>query len=228
MSSIFQASYPFQTLLNLITMQQNNSMKLNNNKSVYKTFCKVCQDSGKTEKEYTNHNVRDLKGKTVCPVLLAQECRNCYKHGHTVKYCPLIKAETKSAAKKPYQEPIKAAQPKSKNVFMLLESDSEEEIVEEVEEVNDFPVLKQQQPVQLKTEPLNYSRLINMTETQTKEAAAIKAEIKTPLAKPVFQSQKGKLNWATAESDSEGDEEEEDYYPIVKKQQQVQKDMSAW
>ena len=207
----------------------NNSTKLTNNKSSgYKTFCKVCQDAGKTEKEYTNHNVRDLKGKTVCPVLLAQECRNCYKHGHTVKYCPLIKAETKSAAKKPYQEPIKAAQPISKNVFMLLESDSEEE-VEEVEEVNDFPLLKQPQPQQQsKAQPLNYSRLINLTEEQTKEAAVIKAEIKTPLPKPVFQSQKGKLNWATAESDSEGDEEDEDYYPIVKKQQQIQQDMSAW
>ena len=209
----------------------NNSTKLNNKSSVYKTFCKVCQDAGKTEKEYTNHNVRDLKGKTVCPVLLAQECRNCYKKGHTVKYCPLIKAETKAAAKKPYEEQVKVQQPKSKNVFMLLESDSEEEEVEEIEQLKEFPVLKQQQqPAQLKAEPLNYSRLINMTESQTKEAAAIKAEIKTPLPKPVFQSQKGKLNWATAESDSEGDEEEEDYYPIVKKQpqQQIQKDLSAW
>ena len=209
----------------------NNSTKLNTSKtSVYKTFCKVCQDAGKTDKEYTNHNVRDRTGKTVCPVLLAQECRNCYKKGHTVKYCPL----TKVAEKKPYEAPVKAQQPKSKNVFMLLESDSEEDEVEEV--VNEFPVLQQQEikeTKQPKAEPLNYSRLINMTEEQTKEAtvaAAIKkAEIKV-LPKIVFQSQKGKLNWATAESDSEGDEEEEDYYPpVVKKQQpKVQEDLSAW
>jgi hypothetical protein len=202
-------------------MQQNNSTKLNNKSSVYKTFCKVCQDAGKTEKEYTNHNVRDLKGKTVCPVLLAQECRNCYKKGHTVKYCPLVKA---AAYKKPYEEPVKAAQPKSKNVFMLLESDSEDE--DEVEEpVNEFPVLNQQEIKETKAQPLNYSRLINMTEQETKEVVIKKAEIKLPVLKPLVQ--KGKLNWATAESDSEGDEEEEDYYPVAKKQQ-VKEDLSAW
>jgi hypothetical protein len=203
--------------------QANNSTKLNNSKtSVYKTFCKVCQDAGKTDKEYTNHNVRDRTGKTVCPVLLAQECRNCYKHGHTVKYCPLTKKATEY--KKPYEAPVKAQQPKSKNVFMLLESDSEEE----VEPVNEFPTLKQVQvQIQPKVEPLNYSRLINMTEEQTKEAVIKKAEIKAlPLPKPV---QKGKLDWANAESDSEGDEEEEDYYPVAKKQQpKVQEDGSAW
>jgi hypothetical protein len=203
--------------------QTNNSTKLNNSKtSVYKTFCKVCQDAGKTDKEYTNHNVRDRTGKTVCPVLLAQECRNCYKHGHTVKYCPLTKKATEY--KKPYEAPVKAQQPKSKNVFMLLESDSEEE----VEPVNEFPTLKQAQvQIQPKVEPLNSSRLINMTEEQTKEAVIKKAEIKAlPLPKPV---QKGKLDWANAESDSEGDEEEEDYYPVAKKQQpKVQEDGSAW
>ena len=208
--------------------QSNNSTKLNNNKSSgYKTFCKVCQDSGKTEKEYTNHNVRDLKGKTVCPVLLAQECRNCYKHGHTFKYCPLIKAETKAANKKPYEEPVKPQQPKSKNVFMLLESDSEEEVEEEVTE---FPVLQQ---VQAKAQPLNYSRIINLTEEKTKEEVKVlpKATVALPkvtvfLPRIPFQSQKGKLDWATAESDSEGDEEEEDYYPVAK--QQVKQDLSAW
>ena len=201
--------------------QTNNSTKLNNSKtSVYKTFCKVCQDAGKTDKEYTNHNVRDRTGKTVCPVLLAQECRNCYKKGHTVKYCPLTKKATEY--KKPYEAPVKAAQPKSKNVFMLLESDSEDEVEQIQEPVNEFPVLKQVQP---KTEPLNYSRLINMTEQQIKPEVK-KAEIKV-LPKVV---QKGKLNWATAESDSEGDEEEEDYYPPVAKKQQpkAQEDLSAW
>jgi hypothetical protein len=202
----------------------NNSTKLNNNKSGYKTFCKVCQDSGKTEKEYTNHNVRDVKGKTVCPVLLAQECRNCYKHGHTFKYCPLVKAETKAVNKKPYEEPVKVVQKKSKNVFMLLDSDSESD--NEVEEVvNEFPVLNQQETKQEK-QPLNYSRLINMPEQQIKtevKKELVKAEIKVlPLPKLV---QRGKLDWATAESDSEGDEDEEDYYPV---KQQVKEDMSAW
>ena len=205
----------------------NNSTKLNNNKSSgYKTFCKVCQDAGKTEKEYTNHNVRDLKGKTVCPVLLAQECRNCYKHGHTFKYCPLVKAETKAVNKKPYEEPVKHVQTKSKNVFMLLESDSDSE-----EEENDFPVLQQQQhQAKQEKQPLNYSRIINLTEEKTKEAATValpKATVFMP--RVPYQSQKGKLDWATAESDSEGDEEEdeeEEYYSV--QNQQVKEDLSGW
>jgi hypothetical protein len=209
----------------------NNSTKLNNNKSGYKTFCKVCQDSGKTEKEYTNHNVRDIKGKTVCPVLLAQECRNCYKHGHTFKYCPLIKSETKAAAKKPYEEQqVKTVQSKPKNVFMLLESDSESE------EEKDFPVLQEQQQSKQEKQPLNYSRLINLTEEQVKKEEVKvlpKATVFIPKAtvfipKATYQSQKGKLDWATAESDSEGDEEEEEeeYYPV--NQQQVKQDLSGW
>lgn len=214
----------------------NNSIKLNNKSSVYKTFCKVCQDAGKTDKEYTNHNVRDRTGKTVCPTLLAQECRNCYKHGHTVKYCPLIKAETKAVNKKPYEQQVKAEQPKSKNVFMLLESDSESdnEVEEEQSKETEFPVLQQQQQ-KPKAQPLNYSRIINLTEEQTKEAALAaaikKVEIKPQpqikvLPNQIYQSQKGKLDWANAESDSEGDEEEEEYYQVVKPQ--VQKDLSAW
>ena len=66
-----------------------NKMNTSSNRQVYKTFCKVCQDSGKTEKEYTSHNVRDARGNTCCPTLLAQECRNCYQKGHTSKYCKL-------------------------------------------------------------------------------------------------------------------------------------------
>ena len=214
-------------------MQQNNSTKLNNNKSSgYKTFCKVCQDAGKTEKEYTNHNVRDLKdGRTTCPTLLALECKNCFKRGHTVKYCSLTKTYTEPINKKAYQEPAKTQQ-KSKNVFMLLDSDNESDSEEVVEEEKDFPVLQQQQQQEAKEtkQPLNYSRIINLTEEQTKEAAAVKvlpkAAVKV-LPKVPFQSQRGKLDWATAESDSEGDEdEEEEYYPVQK--QQVKEDLSGW
>jgi hypothetical protein len=107
---------------------------------------------------------------------------------------------------------------------MLLESDSEDEVEEvEVEQLKEFPVLKQQQIKETKAQPLNYSRLINMTEEETKQVAIKKAEIKIPVPKPLVQ--RGKLDWATAESDSEGDEEEEDYYPAKK---QVKEDLSAW
>ena len=77
-----------------------------NNKSASskKPFCKVCQDAGKTEAEYTSHFVRsrpDMNGitKVTCPVLAATECRYCYKLGHTTKFCPVIEENTKRAKK---------------------------------------------------------------------------------------------------------------------------------
>ena len=54
-----------------------------------KPYCKVCHDSGKSEKEYTSHWVKDLSGKVICPTLLSLECRCCYQLGHTVKFCPV-------------------------------------------------------------------------------------------------------------------------------------------
>jgi len=55
-----------------------------------KPFCKVCFDTGKTEKEYTSHFVResaDPKSKVCCPTLLDMECRFCHMKGHTVSKC---------------------------------------------------------------------------------------------------------------------------------------------
>lgn len=61
-------------------------------------FCKVCQDAGKTEKEYTSHFTRaapDVNAKITCPTLLAQQCRYCEKLGHTVKYCTVLQKQKK-------------------------------------------------------------------------------------------------------------------------------------
>ena len=68
-------------------------------KLVPKMFCKVCQDAGKSESEYTTHYVRsrDRSGNSTvtCPILLQTECRFCYTKGHTTKYCPAIAAKNK-------------------------------------------------------------------------------------------------------------------------------------
>lgn len=64
----------------------------NNNK---KPFCKVCADAGKTD---TAHFVRlnaNPDSPVTCPTLLALECRYCYKSGHTVKYCSILKKNNK-------------------------------------------------------------------------------------------------------------------------------------
>ena len=222
----------------------NNSKKLNT--PAYKTFCKVCQDSGKTEKEYTNHNVRDIKGKTVCPTLLAQECRNCYKKGHTVKYCSLLKA---APEKKPYQAPVKVQQPKSKNVFMVFDDDSDSEKeqetkktdTKETKETKDEPIKQDTQFPALtltalqqapKKPVLNYGTIIEQVNDPEYALALAQAKAKSketplPKLKIPFESQKGKLNWATAESDSEGDEDEEDAYVPPKKAVQKE-ELGAW
>jgi hypothetical protein len=67
-----------------------------------KPFCKVCHDAGKPESEYTNHFVRsspEPNSVVVCPTLLALECRYCFQHGHTVKFCPIIADQKKAEDK---------------------------------------------------------------------------------------------------------------------------------
>ena len=64
-----------------------------------KPFCKVCCDAGKCEEEYTSHNVRDRDGNTTCITLLNQECRFCFRAGHTVKFCPVLKEREKEKEK---------------------------------------------------------------------------------------------------------------------------------
>jgi Nanos RNA binding domain len=54
-------------------------------------YCKVCHDAGKPSSIYNSHYVKDTTGKVVCPTLNAVECRYCYKKGHTVKYCNVLK-----------------------------------------------------------------------------------------------------------------------------------------
>ena len=61
-----------------------------NTNNVKKPYCKVCYDAGKSEREYTNHWVKDLNGKTTCPTLLNTECRYCHKFGHTSKFCDVL------------------------------------------------------------------------------------------------------------------------------------------
>ena len=86
--------------------------KSNDTKSSYKSgsvgikkpFCKVCQDAGKPESEYTSHFVRsmpDKNGKTTitCPVLATTECRYCRQLGHTTKFCDVIEERKKRIKK---------------------------------------------------------------------------------------------------------------------------------
>jgi hypothetical protein len=106
-----------------------------------KPFCKVCQDAGKTQEEYTSHYTRaspESNSIVICPTLLALECRYCFKNGHTVKYCTVLAANNKMKQKvekataftstKEAQQ-VKKMETKQKpiNKFAALDSDSDEE-----------------------------------------------------------------------------------------------------
>jgi hypothetical protein len=101
-----------------------------------KPYCKVCHDSGKSEKEYTSHWVKDLNGKVICPTLLSLECRCCYQLGHTVKFCPVnlnrkkqedrIAREAAKGARLAKEEVRLAKEVKKPvNVYDLLDEDDE-------------------------------------------------------------------------------------------------------
>ena len=148
----------------------------NNSKVAPKRFCKVCHDAGKSEKEYTSHFVKSEpgpNGKVVCPTLLAQECRFCFKSGHTAGYCPVINANKKAeekalrlaarreaSEKKPESKPIVAKKPT--NVFTVLGSDSDSD-----------------QPVSKKV--INYNKIVSVAKPAEKE---VKEEFPALTLKP--------------------------------------------
>jgi hypothetical protein len=225
--------------------QQDNKSQIQTenktqNKSQYKTFCKVCQDAGKLLSEYTNHNVRDKTGRTTCPTLLAQECRNCFKNGHTVKYCPLIKAKSEPIVK-PVAKAVVKAPVMPKNVFMVFDNDSDSE--EEPVQDTAFPTLVSVIAPALNQKPvLNYGKIIDQVNDPATYAKAKEEELREK-AKKYAEEQEAKrqkdliewakakaakeaelkaiderikaragkkFSWADAESDSEGDEEEDE------------------
>lgn len=104
--------------------------------NIKKPYCKVCHDSGKPEREYTSHWVKDRTGKTVCPTLLNTECRYCFKLGHTSKFCPLLAKNNKAKERQASvmtkdvnskSSEVKMSKMKVENIFAALECDSEEE-----------------------------------------------------------------------------------------------------
>ena len=111
-------------------------MSRNTKNSSVSPFCKVCQDAGKPETEYRSHftrESRDIKSKTVCPTLLALECRYCFKNGHTVKYCDVLKRNKQQQTRKEevetrnIQNNNKSVQKgKSNNKYICLDMDSDE------------------------------------------------------------------------------------------------------
>lgn len=195
---------------------------------VVKKFCKVCQDAGKLESEYTSHNVRETKdtnSRILCPTLLALECRNCFKKGHTVKYCSLLKKQQlqqqiSANAPNPYKNKQEQKQGQKqtqnkieKNVFMLLESDSDDDQYEEEEPIKQKLAPTPVANTAFKKPALNYKSIIAITEKQVKAE-----EESTRLARLQRQEQRdtkintGKPKWADAESSEDEDEVDQEEF----------------
>ena len=216
-------------------MSSFNNTKYNNTsgskRPVYKSFCKVCQDAGKPESIYTNHNVRQTQDKNspvTCPTLLSQECRVCYKRGHSSKYCPLNQCQSQSqclpALKKPAFQPITAVRQAPKNVFMVFdEEDAKDEVKRIIDEENKAKeaLLRKVAPapftVKPAATPFSFARIIaaapalNHADEMRKavaEAAKEKAKVSKPNA--VSVPFKANFSWADCDSGSECDEEEEE------------------
>lgn len=194
------------------------------NVKVVQKYCKVCHDAGKTEAEYRSHFTRespDPKAKVTCPTLLAQECRYCCKNGHTVKYCPTLKDNQKKQklhdAKvnrgKVLQNTTEKSKGKliNKNVFMCLDSDSEEDVV--VNQVEEFPAL-------ITSVSRNQPVLSNYAAALAQPAAPKQKVEEIVLSQPTEQIEVAKIeapwvapapiayrSWAAFDSDSEEDEE---------------------
>ena len=68
-------------------------------------FCKICFDSNRVG--YDMHNIRDGKGKTICPYLLSIKCMTCGVNGHTVKYCKNSFANAKKTVAFDFKTPTR-------------------------------------------------------------------------------------------------------------------------
>lgn len=200
-------------------MQKNMKKNQKQNQTI-KKYCKVCHDAGKPESEYSSHftrESRDPNSKILCPTLLSIECRYCYKFGHTVKYCPIIKDKLKE--KKLEEATIRRINGKDKkdkdkkekgenvvfNLFACLDEDAEEdEENEEYREVSvtiddDMPAIAPPAPSTIRC-GLDYMAAVIKPAVQV----SYKIEIKQPEVKP-----KAKLNWADCYSDTDSDSDSE-------------------
>jgi hypothetical protein len=185
-------------------------MSISNNK-VNKPYCKVCHDAGKKEEEYTSHYVKSTPGPNgivVCPTLLAQECKFCFKKGHTTSYCKQlsmkndIENRNQNVICKEVVKPI--IKIKHDNKFSILSNEDDDFVAEEKKDVEEFPALVTVTRTNLskKNVSISYASIA---------AKAPEAEIQQKKKLPPLKIPELIKNRKWSEySDSEDEEEEDD------------------
>ena len=193
-----------------------------------KPYCKVCHDAGKTEREYTSHFVKSVpgvKGIVVCPTLLAQECKHCFKKGHTINYCKvLMESKKKQTNKKIFHNTNtntntnteKQQAVKKTNMFDILGEEEEENPMKQVSKVSkvkkdDFPSLPNQKTSKkpMPVLSISYAAIAQQSNEaiQIEEVKKIveKKLVVSPISPPpISQIRRSWAEW----SDSEDEEEE--------------------
>ena len=152
----------------------SNNAKIANNKP----FCKVCADAGKNDTAHFVRATPDPKSNVVCPTLLALECRYCFKNGHTVKYCTVLKRNEQERLRANRRTTVTTQAPTVTtiktpvNKFALLDNEDEDEDEDEDEQLQQSITTTQ----------------TNNTTTQTnKNTWAAMATIAAPKAQPVYK-----------------------------------------
>lgn len=128
----------FKSVNALFFSHKQSNMSYANKRPTH-MHCKVCESAKKPLSVISSHNPRNRDGFTVCPTLLAQQCRGCGKKGHTVGYCPKEQREQREKEKereKHQQQQKKEKTEKKKQeevVFNVLYESSDDEKQEQVQ-----------------------------------------------------------------------------------------------
>lgn len=128
------------------TIHTNTAPRSNAN---VKMYCAVCHAAGKSEAVYTSHFIRETRdpnSRVTCVTLLSQECRFCFKKGHTVKYCPALAEKNKKPAEPlARKEQPKKAQKTSGNEMLIPKNrfaclnEPENDAIEDKDEFPELP-----------------------------------------------------------------------------------------
>ena len=218
--------------------RQFNNKKSNNtanNVNSRKPFCKVCADAGKTDTAHFPRKTADPNSEVVCPTLLSLECRYCFKNGHTVKYCTVLKErnardeqdrreherhqrhlERQMEQERQARAPVVEKKANGKFAVFLDEDEEEErrerdeeEMRLKVEEAAAALVAKREAEFPtfgLKAAPKNAPAATNWAAMAQNAAALPLPKLKTKVVAIVEEKPKANVRWAD-DSDDEYNEE---------------------